>query len=39
MSIQTLYLDAVIAAFGLFAIVLLGASLWTKAGDRKSQKP
>ena len=39
MSIQTLYLDAVIAAFGLFAIVLLGASLWTKAAERKPHNP
>jgi hypothetical protein len=38
MSVQTLYLDMVIAAFGLFAIVLLGASLWTKTGVGKGRR-
>jgi hypothetical protein len=35
MSAQALYLGMVIAAFGLFALTLLGASLWTKAGKHK----
>jgi hypothetical protein len=38
MSVQALYLDLVIAAFSLFAVVLLGTSLWTKAGS-KPPKP
>jgi hypothetical protein len=35
MSVQTVYLGLVIAAFGVFAITLLGASLWTRSGKRK----
>lgn len=38
MSGQTLYLDLVVAAFGLFAVVLLGASAWTKGSERKPPK-
>lgn len=30
MSIQTLYLGLVIAAFALFAVTLLGTSIWAK---------
>lgn len=30
MSIQTLYLGLVIAAFALFAVTLLAASVWAK---------
>jgi len=32
MSIQTLYLGLVIAAFALFAVVLLATSMWAKRG-------
>jgi hypothetical protein len=35
MSFQNLYLGLVVAAFGLFAVVLAGASLWTGSGKRK----
>lgn len=34
MSIQTLYLGLVVAAFSLFAVVLMGMSVWAR-GDRK----
>jgi hypothetical protein len=34
MSVQTLYLGMVIAAFALFAVVLLGSALWSKGGDQ-----
>lgn len=36
MSAQTLYLGLVITAFGVFAVSLLAASLWTGSGKRKS---
>ena len=34
MNGQTLYLGLVIAAFGVFAVSLLAASLWTGSGKR-----
>jgi hypothetical protein len=37
MPVQTLYLALVIAAFGLFAVTLLAASIW--AGTRKRNDP
>jgi hypothetical protein len=37
MSVQSLYLDLVVAAFGLFAVVLMGVALWTNSG--KPTKP
>ena len=39
MSAQILYLALVIAAFGLFALSLLGTSVWAKRGERKATKP
>lgn len=36
MSAQTLYLALVIAAFGVFAVSLLAAALWTGSAKRKS---
>ena len=38
MSVQNLYLDMVIGAFSLFAVVLAATAMWTKAGDRKTPK-
>jgi hypothetical protein len=32
MPVQTLYLGLVIAAFTVFAVVLMGAALWTNGG-------
>lgn len=34
MTAQTLYLGLVIAAFGVFAVSLMAASLWTRSGKR-----
>jgi hypothetical protein len=36
MSVQTIYLGLVIAAFTLFAVVLMGAALWTN-GDKPTK--
>jgi hypothetical protein len=35
MSAQTIYLGLVIAAFTLFAVVLMGTALWTNSGKPK----
>lgn len=38
MSVQTLYLGLVIAAFALFAVTLLATALWARPGARKPPK-
>jgi hypothetical protein len=38
MSVQSLYLGLVIAAFGVFAVTLMTTHFWVLAGQRKPPK-